>query len=61
MSSSLPGLDLVRDIYPTAVRKIQRVRKKPLSLLKALLLVPVGMGWVGGFPSSRGEAGANSI
>lgn len=39
MSSPLPRLDLLRDVHPTAVRKIHNVRKNRLSLLKALLLV----------------------
>lgn len=58
MSSPLPGLDLLRDIHPTAVRKIQRVRKKPLSLLKALLLVPGGGGVGGGLAQQQGRGGS---
>lgn len=60
MSSPLPRLDLLRVVHPTAVRKIQGVRKNCLSLLKALLLVPGECGVGGVFPRSRGAARANS-
>lgn len=59
MSSPLPRLDLLRDVHPTAVRKIHNVRKNRLSLLKALLLVhgECGLG-VGGLFQQQGRGGS---